>query len=79
MLQLDFLQAFGRPPNSLPTKRFLLSAEVWSTHVATIVNFLWLVEISYDDNNADDMSDYSSDLDSVGGKPSVRLKQNELT
>jgi len=51
-----------RPPISLPTKRLQLPAELPKTDVARIAVLPPLREMSYDDYDADDESDNSSDL-----------------
>jgi hypothetical protein len=69
----------GRPPISLPTKRFLPAAEPQKRDVARIADLPPLPEISYDKYDADDKSDNSSDLGGAEGKPPVSLKQTEFS
>ena len=69
----------GRPPISLPTKRFLPPAEPRKTDVAGIADLPLLAEISYDEYDADDASDDSSNLGGVEGQPPVSLKQTEFS
>ena len=69
----------GRPPISLPTKRFLPPAEPRKTDVAGIADLPLLAEISYDECDADDASDDSSNLGGAEGQPPVSLKQTEFS
>jgi len=68
----------GRPPISLPTKRFWLPAEPRKTDVARIAELPPLPEISYDKYDADDESNDSSNLGGAEGKCLVSLKQTEF-
>ena len=53
--------------------------EQQKTDVATIADLPPLPDISYDEYDADEESDYSSDLGSAKGKPPVSLKQTEFS
>jgi len=68
----------GRPPISLPTKRFLPAAELRKPDVAGIVDLPPVGEISYDQYDADYESDDSSDLGGAEGTASISLKQTEF-
>ena len=68
----------GRPPISLPTKRFQPAAEPRRTDVAGIADLPPLPEISYDEFDADYESDDSSDLGGAEGKAPTSLKQTEF-
>ena len=65
----------GRPPISLQTKTFLLPAEPRKTDVTRIADLPPSPEVSYDEYDADDESEDSSDLGGAEGKPPVSLKQ----
>jgi hypothetical protein len=69
----------GRPPISLPTKRFLPAAQPRRTDVAGIADLPPLPEISYDQYDADYESDDSSDLGGAEGKAPISLKQTEFS
>ena len=69
----------GRPPISLPTKRFQPAAEPRRTDVAGIADLPPLPEISYDEFDADYESDDSSDLGGAEGKAPISLKQTEFS
>ena len=69
----------GRPPNSLPTERFLPPVEPRKTVFARIVDLPPLSEISYDQYDADDESDNSLDLGCAEGKPPISLKQTKFS
>jgi len=69
----------GRPPISLPTKRFQPAAEPRRTNVAGIADLPPLPEISYDQYDAEYESDDSSDLGWAEGKASISLKQTEFS
>ena len=69
----------GRPPISLPKKRFQPPAEQRKTDVAGIANLPPLPEISYDEYDADDESDDSSDLGGAEGKPPISLRQTDFS
>jgi hypothetical protein len=69
----------GRPPISLPTKRFQPAAEPRRTDVAGIADLPPLPEISYDEFDADAESDDSSDLGGAEGKAPISLKQTEFS
>jgi hypothetical protein len=69
----------GRPPISLPTKRFTPAAEPRRTDVAEIANLPPLPEISYDEFDADYESDNSSHLAGAEGKAPTSLKQMEFS
>jgi hypothetical protein len=63
----------------LPTKRFLPPAEQWIPGVAAIVDMPSLPDMSYDEYDAVDESQDSSDLGSAEGKPPISLKQTEFS
>jgi len=69
----------GRPPMSLPTKRFQPAAEPRWTDVAGIADLPPLPEIAYDELDADYESDDSSDLGGAEGKAPTCLKQTEFS
>jgi len=69
----------GRPPISSPTKRFLTPAESQKGDVARIADLPPFPEISYDEYDADDESDDSSNLGGAEGKPPVSLKHTEFS
>ena len=69
----------GRHPISLQTKRFQPPAEPWKTDVAGIADLPPLPELSYDENDAAEESDDSSDLGGAEGKPPISLKQTEFS
>jgi len=69
----------GRPPISLPTKRFLPAAEPRRTDVAGIADLPPLADTSYDQYDADYESEDSSDLGGAEGKASNSLKQKEFS
>jgi len=69
----------GRPPTSLPTKRFLLAAEPRRTDVAGIADLPPLPEISYDKFDADAESDNSSGLGGADGKAASSIYQTEFS
>jgi len=69
----------GRSPISRPTKRFQPPVSPRKTDVAGIVDFPPLPEISYENYDADDESDDTSDLGSTEGKPPISLKQMEFS
>jgi hypothetical protein len=64
---------------SLPTKRFQPPAEQWTTDVAAIVDMPSLPDMSYDEYDAVDESQDSSDLGGAEGKPPISLKQTEFS
>jgi hypothetical protein len=63
----------GRHPISLLTKRFQPPAELRKRDVAGIADLPPLPEMSYDECDAADVSDNSSDLGGAEGKPPIRL------
>jgi len=67
-----------RPLISFPTKHIQQPAEPRKTDVARIAELPPLLEMSYNDYDADDESDDSSDLGGAPGKPPVSLKQTEF-
>ena len=69
----------GRPPISLPTKRFQPAAEPRRTDVAGIADLPPLPEISYDEFDADYENDDSSDLGGSKGKAPISLKETEFS
>ena len=69
----------GRHRISLPTKRFQLPVEPQKTDVAGIADLPPLPEMSYDEYNAADEVDDSSDLGGAEGNPPISLKQTELS
>jgi len=69
----------GRHPISLPTKRFQPPAETRNPDVAGIADLPPLLEISYNEYDAADGGDDSSDLGSAEGKPPISLKQTEFS
>jgi len=69
----------GRPPISLPTKRFQPAAEPRRTDVVGIADLPPLPDISYDEFDADADSDDSSDLGRAEGKAPISLKQMEFS
>jgi hypothetical protein len=69
----------GRPPISLPTKRFQPAAEPHRADVAGIADLAPLPEISFDELDADHQSNASSDLGGADGKPPTSLKQTEFS
>ena len=71
--------ALERHPISLLMKRFKPAAELRKTYVAGIADLPPLPEMSYDECNADDESDNSSDLGGAEGKPPISLKQTEFS
>jgi len=60
-------------------KRFLPPAEPWKTDVARIADLPPLPEISYDEYDADEECDDSSNLGGAEGKPPVSLKQTKFS
>jgi len=69
----------GRPPIRLAMKWFLPPAGRRKTDVATIVDLPPLPEISYDECDADDERNNSSDLGGAEAKLPVCLKQTEFS
>jgi len=63
----------GRPPISLPNKRFQLPAQLQKVEVTGMGDSPPLLDISCNDYDADDESDDSSDLGGAGGKPLISL------
>jgi hypothetical protein len=69
----------GRPPISLPTKRFKPAAEPPRTDVAGIADLPPLPEIAYDEFDADYESDDSLYLGGDEGKAPTSLKHTEFS
>ena len=68
-----------RYPISLLTKRFQPPAEPRKTDVAGVADLPQLPKLSYDEYDADEESDNSSDLGGADGKPSNTLRQTEFS
>jgi len=68
----------GRPPISLQTKWFLPPVETKNIDVPRIVNLPTLLEISYDNYDADDESNNSLDFGGAEGKPPLSWKHTEF-
>jgi len=75
----QLLGASGRPPISLPTKRFQPAVEQRRADVAGIADLPPLPEISNDKFDADYESDDSADLGGAEGKAPTSLKQTEFS
>jgi len=69
----------GRHPISLPTKRFRSPVETRNTDVTVIGDLSPWPEMSYNEYDADDESDDSSDLGGAEGKPPISQKQTEFS
>jgi hypothetical protein len=69
----------GRPPISLPMKRFQPAAEPRRTDVAGIVDLPPLPDNSYHEFDRDAESNDSSDLGVAEGKAPISLKQTEFS
>ena len=69
----------GRPPISLPKKRFQPAVESRRTDVAGIADLPPLPEITYDEFDADAESDDLLDLGGAEGKAPISLKQTEFS
>jgi len=69
----------GRPPISLPMKWFQPAAEPWRTDVAGIADLPPLLEILYDESDADYESNDSSDLGGADGKAPISSTLTEFS
>jgi len=68
-----------RPPIRLPTKRIQQPAEPWKADVVRIAELPPLLDLSYDDYDADDESNDSSHLGGAEGKLPISLEQTEFS
>jgi len=69
----------GRQPISLPIKTFQLPAAPRKIDVAGIADLPPLLEMLYEEYDAADESDVSSDLAGAEGKPPISLKQTKFS